>query len=96
MQKPYCTHVPIDPTAGSARLKSPSHGRASASSPRPRSAMLSGPNAGLKIQRQVTPTTTMLRICGRNRPARKRARPGSFLRPSREASTRPMKMGTML
>jgi len=96
MQKPYCTQVPTEPTAGSAQVKSPSHDFAIASSPTARSPMFNGPNVGLNTHRQVTPTTTMLRICGRKSPARKKVSPGSGLRPSRDARTRPSRMGMML
>ena len=43
--RPDITHVPTKPTAGSAQVKSPSHGRASEPSPTARSARFSDPSA---------------------------------------------------
>ena len=55
-----------------------------------------GPKVGLNIQRQMTPTTTMLMTWGKKSAVRKKANPGMARRLKREARNSPIRIGMML
>ena len=66
---PYSTQVPISPTVGSAKVKSPSQGRTSPPRPTASSALFSGPS-GASSQRQITAIAVGATTYGRNSTAR--------------------------
>ena len=64
MHSPLMAQVPTTPTAGSAKVKSPSHARVTDPRPTADNAWFTSPSVPY-IQRHVTPTATSGITCGR-------------------------------